>query len=190
MNMNCPSIPTAGGIPWKRSSSAATAEPCFPPGMSSTASRCPPAVGSPSSEVGRCRTAYHCPPHWPRRRRDHATSCASLQAEGCRVRTVGGWIRSSRSVRRTGACRVASVSRIPAVPSLVMHCRIIEAPMADRGRYFEAWAYRSLFEEYFRAGRAGCRAKHASQLTALRSTNYRAFRRRRADAPSSPRPVF
>lgn len=30
--------------------------------------------------------------------------------------------------------------------------KIIEVPMADRGRYFETWPYRSLLKEYFHAG--------------------------------------
>nr|VFJ66580.1 MAG: glycine amidinotransferase [Candidatus Kentron sp. FW] len=40
----------------------------------------------------------------------------------------------------------------PRDPFLVIGNEIIEAPMADRGRYFEAWAYRSLFKEYLQAG--------------------------------------
>jgi glycine amidinotransferase len=35
---------------------------------------------------------------------------------------------------------------------LVVGDEIIEAPMSDRGRYFETWPYRSLLKEYFRAG--------------------------------------
>lgn len=35
---------------------------------------------------------------------------------------------------------------------LVIGNEIIEAPMADRARYFESWAYRSLLKEYSRAG--------------------------------------
>ncbi len=40
----------------------------------------------------------------------------------------------------------------PRDPFLVIGQEIIETPMADRGRYFEAWAYRSLFKEYWRQG--------------------------------------
>lgn len=40
----------------------------------------------------------------------------------------------------------------PRDPFMVVGNEIIEAPMADRSRYFEAWAYRSLFKEYFKAG--------------------------------------
>jgi glycine amidinotransferase len=39
----------------------------------------------------------------------------------------------------------------PRDPFLVIGTEIIETPMADRW-YFEAWAYRQLFKEYFRAG--------------------------------------
>lgn len=35
---------------------------------------------------------------------------------------------------------------------LVIGNEIIETPMADRARYYEAWAYRNLFIEYFKAG--------------------------------------
>lgn len=40
----------------------------------------------------------------------------------------------------------------PRDPFLVIGNEIIETPMPDRGRYFEAWAYRALFKEYFKAG--------------------------------------
>ena len=40
----------------------------------------------------------------------------------------------------------------PRDPFLVIGNEIIETPMADRSRYFEAWAYRELFKEYFRGG--------------------------------------
>lgn len=40
----------------------------------------------------------------------------------------------------------------PRDPFMVIGNEILETPMADRSRYFEAWAYRSLFKEYLRAG--------------------------------------
>lgn len=40
----------------------------------------------------------------------------------------------------------------PRDPFLIVGNEILETPMADRGRHFEAWAYRKLFKEYFRAG--------------------------------------
>lgn len=35
---------------------------------------------------------------------------------------------------------------------IVVGNQIIEAPMADRGRYFETWPYRSLLKDYFKQG--------------------------------------
>lgn len=40
----------------------------------------------------------------------------------------------------------------PRDPFIVIGNEIIETPMPDRGRYYEAWAYRSLFKEYFKSG--------------------------------------
>ncbi len=40
----------------------------------------------------------------------------------------------------------------PRDPFLVIGNEIIETPMADRSRYFEAWAYRGLFKEYLKGG--------------------------------------
>jgi len=40
----------------------------------------------------------------------------------------------------------------PRDPFLVIADQIIDAPMADRGRYFESSAYRTLFKEYFQKG--------------------------------------
>ncbi len=40
----------------------------------------------------------------------------------------------------------------PRDPFIGIGHEIIETPMADRSRYFEAWAYRALFKEYFKAG--------------------------------------
>ena len=40
----------------------------------------------------------------------------------------------------------------PRDPFLVIGNEIIETPMADRVRYYESWAYRSLFKEYLKGG--------------------------------------
>ena len=40
----------------------------------------------------------------------------------------------------------------PRDPFLIFGNEILETPMADRARYFEAWSYRTLFKEYFQAG--------------------------------------
>ena len=55
---------------------------------------------------------------------------------------------------------------------LVIGNEIIETPMADRARYFESWAYRSLLTEYFKAG-AHWTAAPKPQLTEnLYDLNY------------------
>jgi len=55
---------------------------------------------------------------------------------------------------RTPAWKVpcGSSATNPRDPFLVVGNEIIETPMADRSRYFETWAYRSLFKEYFTQG--------------------------------------
>ena len=78
-----------------------------------------------------------------------------LQAEGVRVRTVeaGGYAQPFGSPDwsvPSGFC-VAN----PRDPFLVIGNEIIETPMADRGRYFEAWAYRSPSRSTSRPERAG-----------------------------------
>ncbi len=50
---------------------------------------------------------------------------------------------------------------------------IIEAPMADRGRYFETWPYRSLLKEYFKAGAKWTAAPKPQLLDALYDPNYK-----------------
>ncbi len=55
---------------------------------------------------------------------------------------------------------------------LVVGNEIIEAPMADRGRYFEAWAYRSLLKEYFQSGAKWTAAPKPQLLDAQYDWNY------------------
>lgn len=75
-----------------------------------------------------------------------------LQAEGVSVRRpdpldhAGSFSTPAWAVS-TGFC-VAN----PRDPFLVVGDEIIEAPMADRSRHFETWAYRRLFAEYLRQG--------------------------------------
>jgi len=56
---------------------------------------------------------------------------------------------------------------------LVIGDEIIEAPMADRGRYFETWAYRSLLKEYFKAGARWTSAPKPQLLDFLYDPGYR-----------------
>ena len=57
---------------------------------------------------------------------------------------------------------------------LVVGDEIIEAPMADRGRYFEARAFRSLLIEYFKAGARWTGAPKPRLLDAHYDSNYTA----------------
>jgi glycine amidinotransferase len=56
---------------------------------------------------------------------------------------------------------------------LVVGDQIIEAPMADRGRYFESWSYRSLLTEYFRQGARWVAAPKPRLLDAQYDPNYK-----------------
>lgn len=56
---------------------------------------------------------------------------------------------------------------------LVIGNEIIEAPMADRGRYFESWAYRSLLKEYLKAGAKWSAAPKPQLLDALYDPDYK-----------------
>jgi glycine amidinotransferase len=61
----------------------------------------------------------------------------------------------------------------PRDPFMVIGNEILEAPMADRGRYFEAWPYRELFKEYFLAGARWTAAPKPQLLDALYDPDYR-----------------
>lgn len=49
---------------------------------------------------------------------------------------------------------------------------IIEAPMADRTRYFETWAYRTLLKEYFKGGAKWTSAPKPQLIDPLYDSNY------------------
>jgi glycine amidinotransferase len=74
-----------------------------------------------------------------------------LEAEGVRVRRpdVVDWSRTCRSPfwSSRGFCIAC-----PRDGFIVIGDEIIETPMAWRSRFFEPYAYRSLFKEYFRQG--------------------------------------
>lgn len=55
---------------------------------------------------------------------------------------------------------------------LVIGDEIIEAPMADRGRYFESWAYRPLLKEYFKSGAKWTSAPKPQLLDLQYDSNY------------------
>ena len=56
---------------------------------------------------------------------------------------------------------------------LVIGNEIIEAPMADRTRYFESWAYRSLLKEYLKAGAKWVAAPKPQLLDAQYDPDYK-----------------
>lgn len=56
---------------------------------------------------------------------------------------------------------------------LVIGNEIIEAPMADRSRYFESWAYRSLLKEYLKGGAKWVAAPKPQLLEAQYDPDYK-----------------
>ncbi|HRX78085.1 MAG: amidinotransferase [Planctomycetaceae bacterium] len=60
----------------------------------------------------------------------------------------------------------------PRDPFMVVGNEIIEAPMADRSRFFEAAAYRTLFKEYFRNGAKWVAAPRPQLLDALYHNDF------------------
>lgn len=61
----------------------------------------------------------------------------------------------------------------PRDPFMILGNEILETPMADRGRYFEAWPYRELFKEYFRQGARWTSAPKPQLLDAILDADYR-----------------
>jgi glycine amidinotransferase len=85
-------------------------------------------------------------------RSDVAEFVGILESAGVRVRRPDGM--DFAAAYGTPAWRVNNgfCAANPRDVLMVVGNEIIEAPMADRGRYFETWPYRSLIKEYFRAG--------------------------------------
>jgi glycine amidinotransferase len=105
-------------------------------------------------------------------RKDRAEFIHILEAEGVRVRQVD---RSNFSAAfATPEWQVSSgfCAANPRDPFLVIGNEIIETPMADRSRYFESWAYRSLFKEYFHAGAKWTSAPKPQLLDELYDEGY------------------
>ncbi len=105
-------------------------------------------------------------------RKDLAEFIHILEAEGIRVRRpdIVNHALPYASPDWEVSCGFCSAN--PRDPFLVVGNEIIEAPMADRGRYFEAWAYRSLFKEYFKAGAKWTAAPKPQLLNELYDANY------------------
>lgn len=95
-----------------------------------------------------------------------------LESEGVQVRRVEQ--RDYSAPFATPDWNVSSgfCAANPRDPFLVIGNEIIETPMADRSRYFEPWAYRSLFKEYFKAGAKWTSAPKPELLDELYDMNY------------------
>lgn len=95
-----------------------------------------------------------------------------MEAEGVRVRHVDTANYGAGFGTPNWSVKTGFSAANPRDPFLVIGNEIIETPMADRGRYFEAWAYRSLFKEYFMAGAKWTAAPKPQLLDALYDPDY------------------
>lgn len=105
-------------------------------------------------------------------RRDLEGFIHILEAEGVRVRRVE---RANFHVGfGTPEWQVTSgfCAANPRDPFMVIGNEILETPMADRSRYFEAWSYRALFKEYFKAGAKWTAAPKPQLLDDLYDQSY------------------
>jgi glycine amidinotransferase len=104
--------------------------------------------------------------------KDRAEFIHILESEGVRVRHIEtGYFSKPFSTPlwdiSSGFCAAN-----PRDPFLIIGNEIIETPMADRSRYFEAWAYRSLFKEYFHGGAKWTAAPKPQLLDNLYDDQY------------------
>lgn len=95
-----------------------------------------------------------------------------LEAEGVRVRRLDSQDYAKPFATPDWQVTSGFCAANPRDPFLVIGNEIIETPMADRSRYFEAWAYRSLFKEYFKAGAKWSAAPKPQLLDSLFDANY------------------
>jgi glycine amidinotransferase len=85
-------------------------------------------------------------------RKDRAEFIHILEAEGVVIRHVTPTDFAAPFATPAWSVSSGFCAANPRDPFLVIGNEIIETPMADRSRYFESWAYRPLFKEYFQAG--------------------------------------
>ncbi len=95
-----------------------------------------------------------------------------LEAEGVKVRTVNDVRYDAPYATPDWSISSGFCSANPRDSFLVVGNEIIETPMADRSRYFETWAYRELFKEYFKAGAKWTTAPKPQLLDDLYDWNY------------------
>ncbi|QDT12901.1 amidinotransferase [Stieleria marina] len=95
-----------------------------------------------------------------------------LEQEGVNVRRLDQADFASSFATPSWQVSSGFCSANPRDPFIVIGNEIIEAPMADRSRYYEAWAYRSLFKEYFKAGAKWTSAPRPQLLDDLYDSEY------------------
>ncbi len=105
-------------------------------------------------------------------RRDLAGFIHILESEGVTVRRLPSADFSKPFGTPDWRVSGGFCSANPRDPFLIIGNEIIETPMADRSRYFEAWAYRSLFKEYFKGGAKWSAAPKPQLLDDLYDFNY------------------
>ena len=97
---------------------------------------------------------------------------AILEAEGVHVRRVKKENYTKAFTSPNWETPSGFCAANPRDPFIIIGDQIIETPMADRSRYFEGWAYRELFKEYFRAGARWVSAPKPQLLDDLYRKNH------------------
>ena len=96
----------------------------------------------------------------------------ALEAEGITVRRPDVVTHAAPFSTPDWSVGVGFSCANPRDPFLIVGDEIIETPMADRNRYFEGRAYRSLFREYFRSGARWSAAPRPRLADALYDHTY------------------
>ncbi|MFN9692864.1 MAG: hypothetical protein ACK52U_13010 [Synechococcaceae cyanobacterium] len=97
-----------------------------------------------------------------------------LEMEGVRVRRLEPATYAAPFATPDWQVSSGFCAANPRDPFIVIGNEILETPMADRSRYFECWAYRSLFKEYFKAGAKWTAAPKPQLLDDLYDHHYKA----------------
>ena len=105
-------------------------------------------------------------------RRELAEFIHILEMEGVRVRRLDPSTYAASFGTPDWQVSSGFCAANPRDPFIVIGNEILETPMADRSRYFEGWAYRSLFKEYFKAGAKWTAAPKPQLLDALYDQHY------------------
>lgn len=95
-----------------------------------------------------------------------------LEAEGVKVRQVAAMPFDAAFSTPAWSVKNGFCAANPRDPFMVIGNEILEAPMADRSRYFESWPYREAFKDYFRRGAKWTAAPRPQLLDDLYDLNY------------------